>query len=323
MGKLRRGGAVARVKLHSSVALVATMRDPVEVSDARKAPTPPRASIPQVGPASGPQSGSAPRSTATSSARGSGAQSPRPPSAAHTPLAPRARLRTEPGLAPDGESSDVDGSWEGTSIPLEETRPVPPVKATIPIGAMPVSSSTSTPSSASGGTKDEVVSIVKAAVEEAVAPHVARQRELEARLERLELEARRHPSSAKTQAVVPPPVPPAAAAPAPALGGDRAELPLGEAAKTAAATVPEARSPAASQRPASLAPKAATTSYGTVVLAAPKQEVDLAALARSGSVDLDGGFDGTRRQKRVARALVVLLLLGVATMVVLTILSHN
>lgn len=149
--------------------------------------------------------------------------------------------------------------------------------------------------------REEVWTIVRAAVTEAMSPVVARQKELEAQLE----------SASKARPAAPP-VPVAAAAPAPA-----AQAP---AAKSA--SVPPAKSASIPVSVSTSSPPVAT-SYGLVMTAQRRQgEIDLAALARA-PVDDDGAFSGARRKRMIGRVLVAVILLGLGGLVTMTILSHG
>jgi hypothetical protein len=149
--------------------------------------------------------------------------------------------------------------------------------------------------------REEVWAIVRAAVEEAVGPLVARQRELEARLARAEsqprAEAPREPERA-AQAF--------------------ASIPITTGPSLAPAASPVIpRSPAV---PTSISPKSISPgSYGVIVSIAPKPSLDL---EHAGPVDI-GGFDGGARKRRVGQIVVVLILLIVISVVTMTVLSHN
>jgi hypothetical protein len=184
--------------------------------------------------------------------------------------------------------------------------------------------------------REEVWAIVRAAVEEAVGPIVARQRELEARLERAEREpeasraraAQAAPAAAATSAAsrlasigsasatAPAPTPlgpallPAAFKPAD-LGNASLELPP--------AAVGPSRSSGASAHPVGPRPSVGPQGYGVSVTASPRPSLDLDAV---GPVDVYG-FDGGRRKRNVARVVVVLMLLLIGGAVTMMVLSYN
>ncbi len=161
--------------------------------------------------------------------------------------------------------------------------------------------------------REEVWTIVRAAVEEAMGPMVARQRELEARVERAE---RAVASGGSTRAAAPSmggsiPVafgpsiaPPPAAAPKPA------RMPSFDQDTTVSGPRGQTRGPMASLPP---------QGYGVTVINSTRPELDLASV---GPVDVDG-FDGGRRKRRVAGAVVVLMLMIVIGVVTMTVLSHS
>lgn len=205
--------------------------------------------------------------------------------------------------------------------------------------------------------REEVWAIVRAAVEEAMGPLVARQRELEARVERAE----RFADAANRGRPVGAGIPAAAAAPqtAPHAGGSSAASRL--AALPAMASIPVAFSsvaPPAFAAPAPRLPhlegapgsvtspgmqtipdlKAAspagghppgprstmpslppTGTYGVTVMESIRPKLNLDAV---GEVDI-AGFDGGRRKKMVATAVVIIMLVIIASVVTMTLLSHN
>jgi hypothetical protein len=174
------------------------------------------------------------------------------------------------------------------------------------------------------GMREEVWTIVRAALDEGLKPLVARQRELETRLADREREVGELKAREATRAAAPPPkaasVPVAfSLVPEPVFAAPKAPpLPRIEPARAEpAANVPDA-APPRSQRPGSIPP----TGYGVSVIRGSKPEIDLAAIARMESTAMEG-WDGGRRKKNLGRAVILLLLAGVVTAIVLTVLSHS
>ncbi len=174
----------------------------------------------------------------------------------------------------------------------------------------------------SSAQREDVWTIVRAAVEQAIQPLVVKQREMEARLERSERaqEARetqpRDPyaledrTSTRAVSKAPAALPgftPAAGrvAPKPAPNADH-----------------DAVTAAYSSPPVSLRPSLVTTSYGTVVVPQePRRELDLASVALSAD-DIEG-FDGGRRKRLVGRVIAVLLVLMIGGAITATIVSRS
>jgi len=172
--------------------------------------------------------------------------------------------------------------------------------------------------------REEVWAIVRAAVEEAMGPIVARQRELEARVERAERavtsggpvrtgsaaseRADRAPI-ASTGASIPVAFGPSIAPPAAPAAPKPARMPSFDHDTTVSGTS-NGRGPMASLPP---------QGYGVTVIKSTRAELDLAAV---GPVDVDG-FDGGRRKRRVASAVVVLMLMVIIGVVTMTVLSHS
>jgi|GEM_PF-3072843 len=192
--------------------------------------------------------------------------------------------------------------------------------------------------------REEVWAIVRAAVEEAVGPLVARQRELEARLERAE----REPDAGANRARPAQNAGAAAAAGGASAAsrlasigaggaggaGAAAPTPLGPAllpavfkpADPGATTLDLAPTPAAPSRasgasahPVGPRPSVGPQGYGVTVTASPRASLDLDAV---GPVDVYG-FDGGRRKRNVARVVVVMMLLLIGGAVTMMILSYN
>jgi hypothetical protein len=180
--------------------------------------------------------------------------------------------------------------------------------------------------------REEVWAIVRAAVEEAMGPLVARQRELEARVERAEREneaavrARSQQVAASIPVAFGPSIaPPAFKAPAPrAPSFDNTNAVI---SSSNGITIPDLKAAAPYQSGStaianplvlprgSLPPQG----YGVTVIADTRASLDLDNV---GPVDIEG-FDGGRRKKRVAGAVVVLMLLVIIGAVTMTVLSHS
>jgi hypothetical protein len=218
----------------------------------------------------------------------------------------------------------------------------PVIPAPLPAAGVPASPKAATASHAMASTaglgsamREEVWAIVRAAVEEAVGPLVARQRELEARLERAE----REPDAGASRARAAQPAPPAASAASrlASSGGASAAAaptPLGPALLPAVfkpadpgtaslelppAAVGPSRSSGASAHPVGPRPSVAPQGYGVSVMTSPRASLDLDAV---GPVDVYG-FDGGRRKRNVARVVVVLMLLLIGGAVTMMVLSYN
>jgi hypothetical protein len=250
------------------------------------------------------------------------------PPAPAAPAAPamRARYETSPGVGGPPAALPATGVVRGISAP-----------------------SAATQAGLATGMREEVWAIVRAAVEEAMGPLVARQRELVARVERAERE--RDAELAKgARAVHAAPAPALPAGPAPGSAASKlasigpttfapssipvafgpsvapptftvadAAVPTFEPA-TASATIPDIKMPAtASAHPVGPRPSLPPTGYGVTVTTSPRASLDLEAV---GPVDIEG-FDGGRRKKRVAGVVVVMILLLIAGLVTMTALSHS
>jgi hypothetical protein len=235
----------------------------------------------------------------------------------------------------------------GVGLPLV---PLPsPLAAPQPLPDPTTSARGSAATSSGLGTamREEVWAIVRAAVEEAMGPLVARQRELEARVERAERENEAERTSRARHSTAPPaagggasvgpstaasrlasigPVAPAsipvalgpslappgfsAAAP-PALPRFEAPAPAG------ARGLPERKTPSA--HPVGPRPSIGPTGYGVGVVNA-----SASAQGRVSSTSFDiEGFDGGRRKRRLAGFVVAFMLLIIVGVVTMTVLSHN
>ena len=291
-----------------------------------------------------------------------------------------ARWEDEPPSGGWDAADTVNSFPEPTDLPAPPARAIPAVRAPVPAAGSPATQASpptavpATPASpgttrgpyaganappapapaATGGgaalgaaMREEVWAIVRAAVEEAMGPLVAHQRELQARLERAEREGGR--GRAAPSAPPPPMMATAsgggsAAAKLAALGGTLA-LPAVPAKPTAQPAVPSydqapgsvttpdlkvaALAPAAA-RPAAVSasnpphpvgprPSIPPTGYGVSVMVSPRESLDLDAV---GHVDITG-FDGGARKKKVASAVVVIMLVIIIAVVTMTVMSHN
>jgi hypothetical protein len=231
--------------------------------------------------------------------------------------------------------------------------------AAVPAAAVPPPlasrAATATSAMASGAglgaaMREEVWAIVRAAVEEATKPLLARQRELEAQLERAErfVEASNRvrggvgaaapeaPTAAATAAagasassrlasLGPTPSPPPALVASvfhpQSAEASRIEPPPSASALTAPepARVPDKVVVRAAPHPVGPRPSLAPTGYGVAVMASTRPSLDLDSV---GAVDIEG-FDGGRRRKRVGAIVAVLMLLIIAAVVTMAVLSHN
>jgi hypothetical protein len=163
-------------------------------------------------------------------------------------------------------------------------------------------------------------------VEEAVGPLVARQRELEAQLERAESTVDAVKAARQASAVAAPaPAAPqgggsSAASRLAALVPAMASIPVTVGPSLAPAPVASAAASSASPHPAGPRPSLPPAgTYGVTVMPSTRPTLDLSTV---GDVDISG-FDGGRRKRRVASAVVVLMLLIIAGVVTMTLLSHN
>jgi hypothetical protein len=161
--------------------------------------------------------------------------------------------------------------------------------------------------------REEVWAIVRAAVEEAMGPVMARQRELEARVERAE--------RVGTPGAVARPAPAAPAGPMasiPVAFGPSVAPPAFTAKSTGGAPAIDGRDPLPQPARApmlSLPPQG----YGVTVMQSTRPTLDLDAV---GPVNIDG-FDGGRRKRRVAAAVVVIMLMIIIGAVTMTVISQS
>ena len=185
--------------------------------------------------------------------------------------------------------------------------------------------------------REEVWAIVRAAVEEAMGPLVARQRELEARVERAERGVGAS-APARVASIAPvggPSSIPVAFGPSmapPAFTGRAAPRlptfdnePLGT--NPGGATIPDLKTAPAYQSGVVVAAQPARgpmlslppQGYGVTVMQSTRPTLDLDAV---GPVDVHG-FDGGQRKRRVGYAVVVIMLMIIIGVVTMTVLSHG
>lgn len=197
--------------------------------------------------------------------------------------------------------------------------------------------------------REEVWAIVRAAVDEAVSPLLVRNRELEARVDRAERFADAAKGAARPiigagiPAAATPLAPPVAgasaasklAALAPSMEGDRAPVHVSLAPSLSpnpfpprvdltpgSETAPDLKPPAVPALAHPVGPRPTLPpagSYGVTVMPSMRPSLDLESV---GAVDISG-FDGGRSKRRVATAVVVIMLVIVASVVTMTLLSHS
>lgn len=287
-----------------------------------------------------------------------------------------ARWEDEPASGGWDAAETVTSFPEPTDLPGPTPPNVPspglggPPPAPVPAAGAPVAAATSPRAgtatnaiAAAGGLgsamREEVWAIVRAAVEEAMGPLVARQRELEARVERAErLERERDVERAKAGRTAPnaPPQLPAQVGAAsaasrlasigPASAMSSIPVSLSPSLSPPAFKPPQAGVPrfdnasatdpggvtirdlpvthphdagSAHAHPVAARPSVGPQGYGVTVTKSMRPSLDLESV---GPVDIEG-FDGGRRKRRVAGAVVVIMLLLVVSAVTMTVLSHS
>jgi len=245
------------------------------------------------------------------------------------------------------EEAPSDGGWDDadtvTTFPDPATLPEP-ARAVPAVKAAPAPPPAASNAGLGAGMREEVWAIVRAAVEDALGPVVARQKELEARLERAEREAASRPESGSQPAAAPhgaalgmssaSSTSSSASSRLAALGPSSIPVALGPSVAPPAFTAPAPGVPRIEEATGSLskaervaAPVALPgprgsippQGYGVAVRSAPRASLDLDAV---GPVDV-AGFDGGRRQKLVGRIVVALILLVFLGVVLMSILSHG
>jgi hypothetical protein len=248
----------------------------------------------------------APTATSLDAAEPTQANSPDPsPQSITNPMVPMEDRPRAPAPAPQ-------------TAPMPDRPPPAARDLRAPAAAAPVLAS---------AMREEVWAIVRAAVDSATAPLLARQKELEARVERAEREVKAR--SVQTAPVAQAPAGASAAsrlaaiAPPPATLAAAQQEPFRIEDAPTVNTLPEPR-PRAPSVPVvlgSLPPQGSPQGYGVTVSTIPRPSLDL------DNVTLDphdfAGFDGGRRKKLVVRLIVVVILLGVAAVVISTLLSYS
>ena len=247
-----------------------------------------------------------------------------PPAVAREAASPPTQGSPETGMPPTPNSP---GTMRGPypTAPGVGAPTAMPAVATAPRAGGTASHAIAATAGLGSAMREEVWAIVRAAVEEAVGPLVARQRELEARLERAEREPARAPQTApqgsgtSAAARLAQIAGPAAVAPAP-LGPALLPAvfkPVDSATNLDLAPSLPPRGAGASAHPAG--PRPSIGPYGVSVIPGPRVALDLDAV---GPVNIDG-FDGGRRKKIVARVVVVLMLLLIGGAITMMVLSYN
>ena len=162
--------------------------------------------------------------------------------------------------------------------------------------------------------REEVWAIVRAAVEEATGPLLARQRELEGRLERAERGATATAKLSAALNATPPPPPVVRMSPA---------VPSYDQAPGSVTNPGGYQGSTSLAQPAAqpLGPRASIppTGYGVSVMTSVRPTLDLESV---GPVDIDG-FDGGRAKRRVAIVVVVIMILLIASAIAMSVLSYN
>lgn len=175
----------------------------------------------------------------------------------------------------------------------------------------------------SSATREEIWSIVRAAVEQAVAPVVAKQKDIEARIDRAERDTTKQPElGSRAPAPIPFSRAPEAEAPsraAPTMRTQVIEVPATPVLPADA--FPHDDPPVSRSKSPSVRPSFSATSYGLVMAhpPGPRPGIDLDMSNVGPIVDMP---DFGRGRRVVGRLVIGLLLLGVAGAILATILSH-
>jgi hypothetical protein len=210
--------------------------------------------------------------------------------APQTPQVPPVREKDAADAPQTPAARAASAAKDNAATPL-----APPVSA---VGAR-ATTAAAAPATLSPAMREEVWTIVRAAVDEAVAPLGARIKELEAKLERAAPAAAK-PTTTSTSSA----------------SSRLASIPV-----SMSASAPPPRMdpiPAAAGVPRSIPP----TGLGVVVVPpGPRPAIDLEAIAKQSAADIDFNPGGSKRM--VGRVVVALMLLAVIGAVVMTILSHN
>ncbi|MBS2014502.1 MAG: hypothetical protein JST00_16570 [Deltaproteobacteria bacterium] len=225
------------------------------------------------------------------------------------------------------EQPDPHAPVSVTSPSFVVPEPAKPAARDRAPAAQPTATQRLAPATAAGlaaPMREEVWAIVRAAINEATAPLVARNKELEARLDRAEKEIVARISGPRANAA------PAATPPPPAVVTAPMQLPAPAAAAPAAAA-PAAAAPAPAAPPAPAArvdaPKALPGPRGSIppqglgvpVMTVNRPSLDLESV---GAVDVSA-FDGGRKKKLVARIFVFVLLAILTSCIVAMIASRS
>jgi hypothetical protein len=220
--------------------------------------------------------GASPPAPPVTAAKTIGLAAQRPPQPAPTPTPAHVQPKVTPKAPPVAVAAHVtpppglaaiavpDDGWDDAPTRVEDDDvPTATLQASAKAAAIPT---------------EDVRAIVKLAVDAALAPVLASLRDLERRIAPIE-------RLAAAASVAPPPLPQAQARPP-----DRA----------AAAIARPASPPAAVAAPAPIAASAAPVARSPYALPTPGPVLDLAAIDRDQSIDIDMPFDGARRRRRMA-----------------------
>lgn len=242
-----------------------------------------------------------------------------PPVEATPPPLPAAVVSSQTQASPETATPATPASPGTMRGPYPTAPGVAPPPVPLPAGG--AKAGAGAPSMAQpglGAAREEVWTIVRAAVEEAIGPLLARQRELEARLERAENQAARPAAQAggasavsKLASIPPSPLGPALM---PAVF-----RPVDSSATSIDLSPPVVSRSGGSAHPVGPRPSGAPQGYGVSVIPGPRPTLDLDAV---GPVDI-GGFDGGARRRTVARVVVVLMLLLIGGAILMMVLSYN
>lgn len=201
--------------------------------------------------------------------------------------------------------------------PQSITKVMPEPVAQAARGAAAAALANAAPAGMSAAMREEVWTIVRAAVDQAIAPIVTRQKELEAKLAAAQaappptLASRAQQPSTATARLASIPVQMGSVPPAPVI------VPKAETAP-GSSTIPDMRAPAPSQ---SIRPKGSPEGYGVSVTPSMRPSLDLEGITVG--KDEIAAFDGGRKKKRVVKIVAVLMLLIAIAAVTLTILSQS
>lgn len=205
--------------------------------------------------------------------------------------------RALPNVEPTPQSMTQKVPDAANRAPQTATAAIAATPLAPPVTSTPTTPLVRTAAGLATTEREEVWSIVRAAVDQAIAPLGARIKDLEARLEKAERAAAAKPAATATQRLASIPV---------SVSG----VPPKMEAIPASPAVPDLP-------PGSLPP----TGFGVAVVPkGPRSSIDLEAIAKQpvGDMDFPGGS-----KRLVGRVVVALMLLAVVAAIVMTILSHQ